>query len=411
MKNILLALSLMILCSCQETNQSKTTEDNTTITDNKTRKGPPGKEQFIEVENEAVAQEYKGIFTEDKERDNLFPIQATGISTEGIVKAGHDFIKTLNTQELKETLYTVDADQWRRWSNVDSGMYDRQGLSLLEMSQAQKDATWQLLQTSLSAKGLQLTKDIMKTDQTLKELTQELDRFDEELYFLTIMGEPSETEPWGWQFEGHHLVINYFVLGDQIVMSPVFMGAEPVITTSGKYEGNTLFQDEQNLGLAFMQSLSQEQQLKATVSKEKTGNNNIAAANNDNITVNYQGIAASDLNKTQQVALLQLIEQYVNNMKEGHQVIKMEEVRKHIDETWFSWVGETTDDSIFYYRIHSPVIYIEFDHQGPVAIKAKGSRDKSPTRNHIHTNVRTPNGNDYGKDLLQQHIQKHHTHD
>jgi hypothetical protein len=26
-----------------------------------------------------------------------------------------------------------------------------------------------------------------------------------------------------------------------------------------------------------------------------------------------------------------------------------------------------------------------------------------PTRNHTHTLVRTPNGNDYGKDLLRQH--------
>ena len=42
------------------------------------------------------------------------------------------------------------------------------------------------------------------------------------------MGTPSETEPWGWQLDGHHLVINYFVLGDQVVMTPAFMGSEPV---------------------------------------------------------------------------------------------------------------------------------------------------------------------------------------
>ena len=93
----------------------------------------------------------------------------------------------------------------------------------------------------------------MKTDQTLKELNNGSNDYDEELYFFTIMGHPSLTEPWGWQLDGHHLVINYFVLGDQVVMSPVFMGGEPIITTTGKHKGNTLFQDEQNLGLAFMQ--------------------------------------------------------------------------------------------------------------------------------------------------------------
>jgi hypothetical protein len=30
-----------------------------------------------------------------------------------------------------------------------------------------------------------------------------------------------------------------------------------------------------------------------------------------------------------------------------------------------------------------------------------------PGRAHIHSVVRTPNGNDYGKDLLRQHYEKH----
>ena len=64
--------------------------------------------------------------------------------------------------------------------------------------------------------------------------------------------------------------------------------------------------------------------------------------------------------------------------------------------------GEPTGDSIFYYRIQSPVLLIEFDHQGPIAL----SRDRRPTRNHVHTVLRTPNGNDYGKDLLRQHLEQ-----
>ena len=58
---------------------------------------------------------------------------------------------------------------------------------------------------------------------------------------------------------------------------------------------------------------------------------------------------------------------------------------------------------MFYYRIHSPVILIEFDHQTPVALKVP----REPNRQHIHAVVRTPNGNDYGKDLLRLHYQQH----
>ena len=59
---------------------------------------------------------------------------------------------------------------------------------------------------------------------------------------------------------------------------------------------------------------------------------------------------------------------------------------------------------VFYYRIHSPVALIEFDHQAPVAL----SRDRTP-RNHVHMVVRTPNGNDYGQDLLRQHYEQRAT--
>ena len=68
--------------------------------------------------------------------------------------------------------------------------------------------------------------------------------------------------------------------------------------------------------------------------------------------------------------------------------------------------GWTVDDDVFYYRIHSPVILIEFDHQRPVGTLNLYPPDR-PTRAHIHVVVRTPNGNDYGKDLLRQHLAAH----
>ena len=73
-------------------------------------------------------------------------------------------------------------------------------------------------------------------------------------------------------------------------------------------------------------------------------------------------------------------------------------MKRHLDETCFAWIGEVNDDDPFYYRVYNPVILIEFDHQPGIAYD-----NDDPTRNHIHTLVRTPNGNDYGKDLLRQH--------
>jgi hypothetical protein len=244
----------------------------------------------------------------------------------------------------------------------------------------------------------------MKLNGTLAELTNNFEEYGEWLYWITIMGEPSATEPWGWQIDGHHLIINYFVLGDQVVMSPVFVGSEPVRATSGKFEGTIVMQDEQDKGLAFMQTLTPRQQSMAILSRAKDGNNALAEAYKDNIDLDYAGIAASELSEAQRDQLLTVIDAYVGNMDDGHAKIRMEKVKKHFDQTYFAWVGDTKSDSVFYYRIHSPVILIEFDHQRRVA----PFRSSEPTRDHIHAVIRTPNGNDYGKDLLRQHYHAHH---
>lgn len=361
---------------------------------------------FKDIEDKAMAEEFVGVRTSKGLEENLFPIHSTGVSTTHITTAANNFLRSLDKEQLTRTTFKVDDPEWRKWSNVDNGIFIRQGISLKEMNQDQRKLAFELMQESLSAKGLQLSRDIMKTDHTLAELNSRPDIFSEELYFFTIMGTPSLSEPWGWQIDGHHLVINYFVLGDQVVMSPVFMGGEPIITTSGKYEGNTLFQDEQNMGLQFMQTLNEEHRMKATLSNEKKHNNNQAEAFKDNLILEFEGLPMAEIPKNQQEMFLDLIDQYISNMKEGHQEIKMEEIKKHIDHTWFAWVGSIEEDAVFYYRIHSPVVLIEFDHQGVVGVPNVERR--GPTRNHIHTVVRTPNGNDYGKDLLKQHLESSH---
>ncbi|NJB72899.1 hypothetical protein GGR42_003397 [Saonia flava] len=365
------------------------------------------KERFLKAENENINKPFQGIITSNGVEKWLFPIQVTGISTKPIKKAAESFLKSLSKEQLTKTQFEIQNNEWQKWANIDNGLYNRQGISIKEMSQSQRKLAFSLMKKALSAKGLQLSKDIMKTDQTLRELNYNDPRFDEELYYFTIMGKPSKTEPWGWQIDGHHLVINYFILGDQVVMTPTFMGGEPIITTSGKYIGNTLFQDEQNLGLTFMQSLTAEQQQKATLSPDKKRNDIQAEAFSDNKTLDYQGLIVSEMTEEQKTKLLELTNQYISNIEDGHAKVKMEDIKKHLKNTYFAWVGKMDKDAVFYYRIHSPVVLIEFDHQGAVGIR---TQSREATRNHIHTMVRTPNGNDYGKDLLQQHLREQHKH-
>ena len=178
----------------------------------------------------ALAEAFKGIFFNGQDAKNLFPIVQTGVSTEPVRKAAADFLGSLNAEQRKATVFPVDDLEWRKWDNRHS--YERQGMGFEAMTQVQRDRAFGLLRASLSARGLKQSQDIMKLNGTLEELV-ERPGYGEWLYWITVMGEPSADKPWGWQLDGHHLVINYFVLGDQVVMSPVFMGSEPVTAKGG----------------------------------------------------------------------------------------------------------------------------------------------------------------------------------
>jgi hypothetical protein len=371
---------------------------------------PNLKERFnklsIEKENIGLAEPFKGITTDGNIQEGLFELRSTGVSTEPIRNAAISFLESLDNNQQNKAKFSIDDDEWRKWMNQD--FYVRQGVSFVEMSEKQRKAAFNLMSSSLSAKGLKLSKDIMKLNHTLGEINNNLQRYGEWLYWITIMGEPSETEPWGWQMDGHHLIINYFVLGDQVVMTPLFVGSEPVIAETGKYKGISILQDEQESGLKMLKSLNDKQRSEAVIKLSKEGNNNLTEAFKDNVVLDYTGTKASSFTKEQKDQLMMLVKLYVDNMDDGHAKVKMEQVEKYIDDTWFTWIGGQEDNSVYYYRIHSPVLLIEFDHQKPVGTKQLYGRDVH--RQHVHAVVRTPNGNDYGKDLLKQHYKEHPHH-
>jgi hypothetical protein len=192
-------------------------------------------------------------------------------------------------------------------------------------------------------------------------------------------------------------------------MTPSFFGSEPVTATSGKYAGTRILQEEQAAGLAMLRALDEEQRARAVLDPSKEGNNNQGEALRDNLVLDYAGAPVADFDDEQRQQLLALVGLYVGNLRPGHAEIWLSQVAEHLDETWFGWVGGDTDDSVYYYRIHSPVILIEFDHQRPANLRHINTPGV-PNRDHIHTVIRTPNGNDYGKDLLRQHYRtaEHH---
>jgi hypothetical protein len=357
----------------------------------------------------SVGEPFTGITTDGAIVPGLFPLQTTGVSTDPIRRAAIDFLDALNPAQRQHASFEIGSDAWRRWWNIHPYLM-RHGVQLEDLADQQRAVALRLVESTLSASGFRTARDVMRLNHTVGEITGSWTEYGEWVYFISVFGTPSETEPWGWQIDGHHLIVNCFVLGDQVSVTPMFIGSEPVVAETGIYQGTSVLQTEQNEGLEFIHALRPEQRSKAilydsilsTVLPPERGigadGRVQTAAFRDNMQIPYEGIRATDLTRGQREQLLRLVALYTDKLRSGHAQLWLDTVRQHLDDTHFVWMGGIGQDDVFYYRVHSPVILVEFDHQPGIAFDSP-----EPFRQHIHTVVRTPNGNDYGMDYLRQH--------
>ncbi len=373
---------------------------------------PPPILEIVDERAAELARPVMGVTTDGSVRPVFRSLDEPKVSTEPIRDAALAFLQTLTAEQRERASFAMDATEWRMWINVHMNHF-RHGLLLEDLAQRVRDLALDILRVTLSARGFHQARSIMRLNQLLAELTGDYNAFGEWPYFMSIFGSPSDGEPWGWQIDGHHLCINTVVFDGRITMTPTFMGSEPRRVNGGPYAGISLFDPEEALGIDLIRSFDGAQRRRAIIHpsihpddipmhlQNMLDGRMQAGAFHDNLVAPYQGVAGCDMTDAQRRIMLSLAGTYVGWSVEGHAAAKLPEVAAHLDETWFSWYGGTNDDSPFYYRLQSPVILIEFDHHPGVAFD-----NEVPTRHHVHTVVRTPNGGDYGADLLRQHHER-----
>ena len=375
------------------------------------RKRPPGSarilfpqlspflEEYRAKGESAVAEPFTGVTADGVAARGLFALEKTGVPTGSILEAATGFLAALSDEQRARAVFPLEADAWRRWSNIHPFIM-RHGICLDELAPAPRERALAVVEASLSASGFRTARDVMRLNDLVRHITGNAEEYGEWLYWLSVLGEPSPTAPWGWQLDGHHLIVNCFVLGDQVVLTPMFMGSEPVSDERGPCAGTRVFQPEEEQGLALIRALTPAQRARAVLA-ETLPVEAFSAAFRDNLVLRYEGIRFDDLSGAQQEQLVRLVSVYVDRIRPGHDAVRMREITRHLGDMHFSWMGGVEPDSVFYYRLHSPVILVEFDHQRGIVYD-----NDQPSRQHIHTVVRTPNGNDYGKDLLRQHHER-----
>jgi hypothetical protein len=360
---------------------------------------------------------FVGVTTEGSlPPDALYKLVDTGVSAKGAVDAAHAFLAALPLNQRMVANLPMDSAFWRLWTNA-LPVWTPTGARLESLPDELRQRALEVIEASLSRAGYETVRNAMRLNGALGELIDEYrDSLTEYSYYFTIFGYPELDQPWGWQLMGHHVDVHCVFIGTQLVLAPVFLGAEPTFALSGSYAGVRVLDNETSSGLDLRRALTTDQEesavlgrsvLSADLPPELAGPFNgrhVSGAGQDNLVLPYEGIRGADLTNAQCDLLLALVRVYLDRLPREHAELKLRQVEDHLDETRFAWRGLHGETSAFYYRVHSPVLLIEYDNHPGIFLN-----NDEPERFHVHTIVREPNGNDYGRSLLAQHYAAHHS--
>jgi hypothetical protein len=367
---------------------------------------------LIQLWGDLYHQPFRGLTSDGNVEPGLFKIADEGFEVGGAVAAARELLDGLSDREREQVQFEIDAPEWRDWYNPE-WLLNRNGLRLDEASEQSRQHATALMKACFSEAGYIKTAQTRSANLYLGELYDLRHIMNEWSYHLLIFGTPSTTEPWGWNLYGHHLALNVFMVGPQIVVSPTFMGAEPTIIERPNGDSFRLFLEEADDGLALLRSLNPELLRQAIIYEQMkdpampggrwhfADERHLGGAYRDNRVIPYEGVRGDALDAAQRELLLRLSENFISFLPDAPRATRMRQIEQHLDRTWWSWIGGYGDDDPFYYRVQSPVVMLEFDNHTGVWLT-----NSDPAKYHVHTVVRTPNAGDYGKDLLRQHYEQ-----
>ena len=101
------------------------------------------------------------------------PVPEHGRSSVQMTKAAQAFIESLDNEQRKATVFSLDVDERATWSNLPIIMVEPNGMLIGDMNEDQRVATHQLLRASLSSQGYAKFTGIMQLDDLLHEIETE----------------------------------------------------------------------------------------------------------------------------------------------------------------------------------------------------------------------------------------------
>jgi Protein of unknown function (DUF3500) len=313
----------------------------------------------------------------------------------GAVRA---WLDSLDPTQLERATFPFESGERMVWDYVPG---QREGLSLADMSAAQRDAARAVVEASMSVRGAGEVAAVIALEPILGATERESGRGgwirrDPELYWFAVFGDPDGSGPWSWRVGGHHVAI-HVTLADRLVIgsAPSFLGANPAVVPGGAFAGHRALTGDEALARALLAALSPTQRQVAIVDAVAPPDILTGSGPRADVRGVARGLRHGDMDGAQQTALEGLVRHYLERMRAEVAGAEWERIAAAgLADVTFAWAGPQTPGRGHYYAVRGPRFVVEYDNTQNGA-------------NHIHA-VWRDLANDWGEDLLAAHYRVGH---
>jgi hypothetical protein len=314
-------------------------------------------------------------------------------SAQPIAIAAESFLSALSADQRSMALFPFDDDRRQDWHFIPK---PRKGVPYKQLDPKQRRLADALIEAGLGQRGSQKVATIRSLEPILNEVEQGRGPTrDSELYYVSLFGAPQDSTPWGLSIEGHHISLNFTIIGgDRVASTPIFLGANPAEVRHGARKGLRALGPEEDTARALLKSLDGEQRARAIVNGSAPGD--ILSGNTRKAEpVQPVGLPVGSLSERQTELFMRLIEEYTGTMNSTIAATRLAKLRSAgMANVHFAWAGALEHGQPHYYRVQGPTFLVEYDNTQNDA-------------NHVHTVWRDFNG-DFGQDLLADHYKDAH---
>lgn len=280
-----------------------------------------------------------------------------------MIAAAKALLASLPEEQRAKATRPFDDPQRTIWSFTRG---ERAGLYLSEMSEANRALAMKLVESGLSAEGVEkvrLTRENENNNRADEVARKVEPTYGGDRYAIIVFGTPGDGL-WGWRFEGHHIGLHFNTLAGETASTPLFFGAFPAALASGPSRGTRPLGAVQDAAIELRRSLTDAQAARAKVADGPpadviTGPGRESALREAETA---GGLPMADLSEKQRDLLWALLVRHTADLRGD---LASDELRRikaaGVERIRFGWAGEPDIAKPHYYRIAGPGFVVEFD--------------------------------------------------